>query len=97
VLTTELTRVIDTVEGGAAGRADAAGRPSRAATTPSCSARFVSAADRYLGDHHAELRQLFEGRGPPAGVPDAVYRRVFDRLYNPVGAERLVAMAADPR
>jgi uncharacterized membrane-anchored protein YjiN (DUF445 family) len=54
----------------------------------------VSAADRYLGDHQGELRQLFEGEAP-RWVPDAVYRRVFDRLYSRL-RERLVTMAADP-
>src|SRR6476660_6198959 len=46
------------------------------------------------GGHHAELRQLFEGEAP-RWVPDAVYRRVFDRLYSRL-RERLVTMAADP-
>src|SRR5208282_6352031 len=55
---------------------------------------IVSAADRYLGDHHAELRELFEAESP-RWVPDAVYRRVFDRLYSRL-RQRLVAMAADP-
>jgi uncharacterized membrane-anchored protein YjiN (DUF445 family) len=54
----------------------------------------VSAADRYLGDQQGELRQLFEGEAP-RWVPDAVYRRVFDRLYSRL-RERLVTMAADP-
>jgi uncharacterized membrane-anchored protein YjiN (DUF445 family) len=55
---------------------------------------MVSAAERYLGDHQVELRQLFEGEAP-RWVPDAVYRRVFDRLYTRL-RQRLVAMAADP-
>ena len=54
----------------------------------------MSAADRYLGDQQGELRQLFEGEAP-RWVPDAVYRRVFDRLYSRL-RERLVTMAADP-
>jgi uncharacterized membrane-anchored protein YjiN (DUF445 family) len=93
VLTAELTRVIDTVE-----VAPLAGRALRAVIAGEHHAELfgtiVSAADRYLGDHHAELRELFEGEAP-RWVPDAVYRRVFDRLYSRL-RERLVAMAADP-
>ena len=93
VLTTELTRVIDTVE-----VAPLAGRTLRVVIAGGHHAELfgtiVSVADRYLGDHHAELRQLFEGE-TPRWVPDAVYRRVFDRLYTRL-RERLVAMAADP-
>jgi uncharacterized membrane-anchored protein YjiN (DUF445 family) len=55
---------------------------------------IMFAADRYLDDHHAELRELFEGE-TPRWVPDAVYRRVFDRLYLRL-RQRLVAMAGDP-
>ena len=55
---------------------------------------IVSAADRYLADHYAELRDLFEADSP-RWVPDAVYRRVFDRLYDRL-RHRLAAMAADP-
>ena len=55
---------------------------------------ILAAADRYLADHSAELREVFEGEAP-RWVPDAVYRRVFDRLYSRL-RERLVAMAADP-
>ena len=55
---------------------------------------IVSAADRYLADHYAELRDLFEADSP-RWVPDAVYRRVFDRLYERL-RHRLAAMAADP-
>jgi uncharacterized membrane-anchored protein YjiN (DUF445 family) len=54
----------------------------------------VAAADRYLAEHHAELRDRFEVEAP-RWVPDAVYRRVFDRLYHRL-RERLVAIAADP-
>ncbi len=90
VLTAELTRVIDTVE-----VAPLAGRALRAVIAGGHHAELfgtiVSAADRYLGDHHAELRELFEGEAP-RWVPDAVYRRVFDRLYSRL-RERLVAMA----
>jgi uncharacterized membrane-anchored protein YjiN (DUF445 family) len=54
----------------------------------------VSGADRYLADHYAEVRGLFEA-GSPRWVPDAVYRRVFDRMYTRL-RQRLAAMAADP-
>jgi uncharacterized membrane-anchored protein YjiN (DUF445 family) len=93
VLTAELTRLIDTVE-----VAPLAGRTLRVVIAgghhTELFGTIVSAADRYLGDHHAELRQLFEGEAP-RWVPDAVYRRVFDRLYTRL-RQRLVAMAADP-
>src|SRR6266581_1582405 len=79
LLTAELTRVIDTVE-----VAPLAGRALRVVIAGGHHAELfgtiVSAADRYLGAHHVELRQLFEGEAP-RWVPDAVYRRVFDRLY----------------
>ena len=93
VVTAELTRVIDTVE-----VAPLAGRALRVVIAGDHHAELfgtiVSAADRYLGDHQGELRQLFEGEAP-RWVPDAVYRRVFDRLYSRL-RERLVTMAADP-
>ena len=93
VVTAELTRVIDTVE-----VAPLAGRALRAVIAGGHHAKLfgaiVSAAERYLGDHQGELRQLFEGEAP-RWVPDAVYRRVFDRLYSRL-RERLVTMAADP-
>jgi uncharacterized membrane-anchored protein YjiN (DUF445 family) len=54
----------------------------------------VFAADRYLDSHREELRELFEGEAP-RWIPDAVYRRVFERLYSRL-RQRLVAMAADP-
>ena len=56
---------------------------------------IASAADHYLADHYAELRDLFEADSP-RWVPDTVYRRVFDRLYDRL-RHRLAAMAADPR
>jgi uncharacterized membrane-anchored protein YjiN (DUF445 family) len=55
---------------------------------------IMRAADRYLADHYAELRELFEGEAP-RWVPAGVYRRVFDRLHGRL-RERLAAMAADP-
>ena len=93
VLTAELTRAIDSVE-----VAPLAGRALRLVIAGGHHAELFNtimfAADRYLGDHHAELQQLFEGE-TPRWVPDAVYRRVFDRLYLRL-RQRLVAMAGDP-
>ncbi len=93
VLTAELTRVIDAVE-----VAPLAGRALRVVIAGGHHAELFNAiltgADRYLGDHYAELRELFEGEAP-RWVPDAIYRRVFDRLYDRL-RQRLVAMAADP-
>ena len=54
----------------------------------------LSAADRYLASHYAELRDRFEGE-TPRWVPDAVYRRLFDRLYSRL-RHKLAAIAADP-
>jgi uncharacterized membrane-anchored protein YjiN (DUF445 family) len=93
VLTAELTRAIDTVE-----LAPLAGRALRVVIAGGHHAEVFNtimfAADRYLDDHHAELRELFEGE-TPRWVPDAVYRRAFDRLYLRL-RQRLVAMAGDP-
>jgi uncharacterized membrane-anchored protein YjiN (DUF445 family) len=54
----------------------------------------LAGADHYLADHYDELQVLFEEERP-RWVPDAVYRRVFDRLYTRL-RQRLAAMAADP-
>ena len=93
VLTAELTRAIDTVE-----VAPLAGRALRVVIAGGHHAEVFNtimfAAERYLGDHHDELRELFQGE-TPRWVPDAVYRRVFDRLYLRL-RQRLVAMAGDP-
>jgi uncharacterized membrane-anchored protein YjiN (DUF445 family) len=93
VLTTELTRAVDSVE-----VAPLAGRALRVLIAGGHHAdlfnTIVSGADGYLGDHYDELRQLFAGEAP-RWVPDALYRRVFDRMYNRL-RQRLVAMAADP-
>jgi uncharacterized membrane-anchored protein YjiN (DUF445 family) len=93
VLTAELTRAVDSVE-----VAPLAGRALRVVIAGGHHAELFNtimfAADRYLGDHHAELQQLFEGESP-RWVPDAVYRRVFDRLYLRL-RQRLVGMAGDP-
>ena len=93
VLTAELTRAVDAVE-----VAPLAGRALRVIIAGGHHAELfnaiVSGADRYLVGHYAELRELFEGEAP-RWVPDAVYRRVFDRLYTHL-RQRLAAMAADP-
>jgi uncharacterized membrane-anchored protein YjiN (DUF445 family) len=93
VLTAELTRAIDAVE-----VAPLAGRLLRVIIAGGHHAELVnsilSGADRYLADHHAELRDRFEGE-TPRWVPDAVYRLVFDRLHARL-RQRLAAMAADP-
>ena len=93
VLTAELTRVMDTVE-----VAPLAGRALRVIIAGGHHAELfntiLSGVDHYLADHYVELRDLFEAESP-RWVPDAAYRRVFDRLYNRM-RQRLVAMAADP-
>ncbi len=93
VLTAELTRAVDAVE-----LAPLAGRALRVIIAGGHHAELfnaiVSGADRYLAGHYEELRELFEAESP-RWVPDAVYRRVFDRLYTRL-RQRLVAMAADP-
>jgi uncharacterized membrane-anchored protein YjiN (DUF445 family) len=93
VITAELTRAVDAVE-----VAPLAGRALRVVIAGGHHAELfntiLSGADRYLAGHYAELRDLFEAESP-RWVPDAVYRRVFDRLYHRL-RERLAAMAADP-
>jgi uncharacterized membrane-anchored protein YjiN (DUF445 family) len=93
VLTAELTRVVDAVE-----VAPLAGKALRVVIAGGHHTglfnAIVSGADRYLAEHYAEVRELFEGEAP-RWVPDAVYRRVFDRLYTRL-RQRLAAMAADP-
>jgi uncharacterized membrane-anchored protein YjiN (DUF445 family) len=93
MLTAELTRVVDSVE-----LAPLAGRVLRVVIAEGQHAELfnviLAAADRYLGDHSAELREVFEGEAP-RWIPDALYRRVFDRLYSRL-RQRLTAMAADP-
>jgi uncharacterized membrane-anchored protein YjiN (DUF445 family) len=93
VLTAELTRAAEAVE-----VAPLAGRALRVIIAGGHHAELfnaiVSGADRYLAGHYEELRELFEAESP-RWVPDAVYRRVFDRLYTRL-RQRLVAMAADP-
>ena len=92
-LTAELTRAIDAIE-----VAPLAGRALRLVIAEGQHTELfdtiLSAADRYLEGHREELRQLFETEAP-RWIPDAVYRRVFDRLYARL-RQRLVDMAADP-
>ena len=93
MLTAELTRAIDAVE-----VAPLAGKALRVVIAGGHHAELfnviVSAADRYLDEHSVELRDLFEAEAP-RWVPDAIYRRVFDRMYTRL-RQRLAAMAADP-
>ena len=93
VLTAELTRAIDAVE-----VAPLAGRALRVIIAEGQHTELldsaVSTADRYLAEHHAELRERFEVEAP-GWVPDAVDRRIFDRLYTRL-RQRLQAIAADP-
>jgi uncharacterized membrane-anchored protein YjiN (DUF445 family) len=93
VLTAELTRAIESVQ-----VAPLAGRALRLIIAGGHHAglftAIVSGADRYLADHYAEFRDLFEAEAP-RWVPDTVYRRVYDRLYTRL-RQRLAAMAVDP-
>ena len=93
VLTAELTRALDAVE-----VAPLAGRILRVIIAGGHHAELfntiLSGADRYLADHYAELRDLFEDESP-RWVPDSVYRLIFDRLHARL-RQRLAAMAADP-
>ena len=93
VLNAEVTRAVHAVE-----VAPLAGRAVRVIIAGGHHAELfnaiVSAADRYLADHYEELRERFEAESP-RWLPDAVYRRVFDRLHARL-RQRLVAMAADP-
>ncbi|HEY5358209.1 MAG TPA: DUF445 domain-containing protein [Streptosporangiaceae bacterium] len=93
VLTAELARAVDAVE-----VAPLAGRALRALIAGGHHAEvfnaIVSGADGYLAGHYAELLELFEAESP-RWVPDAVYRRVFDRMYARL-RQRLAAMADDP-
>ena len=93
MLSGELARVLATVD-----VAPLAGRVLRVLLASDnkdeAVATIVSAADRYLAGHHAELRALFESSAP-RWVPDAMYRSVFDRLLGRL-RQRLASMAADP-
>jgi uncharacterized membrane-anchored protein YjiN (DUF445 family) len=92
-LTAELTRAADSIEvaplaGRIVGIIIAEGHHTEMFNT------IVSGADRYLADHHEELRERFESEAP-RWVPDMVYGRAFDRLYARL-RERLPEMAANP-
>ena len=93
VFTAELTRALDAVE-----VAPLAARAMRVILAgghkDELISATVSAADRYLGDHHDELRELFDTVAP-RWVPDRVDRAVFDRLHTRL-RHRLAAMAANP-
>jgi uncharacterized membrane-anchored protein YjiN (DUF445 family) len=94
MLVAELARSLEAVEAAPlAGRALrvilAGGRHAELLSTA------VSAADRYLADHHAELRMRFESEAASNWMPGPVYRLVFDRLYARL-RQRLAAVAADP-
>jgi uncharacterized membrane-anchored protein YjiN (DUF445 family) len=93
MLGAELSRALDAVE-----LAPLAGRALRVFLAGDHKDELInaiaSAGDRYLADHHAELRDRFAGESP-RWVPDAAYRLVFDRLHARL-RERLRAMAADP-
>jgi uncharacterized membrane-anchored protein YjiN (DUF445 family) len=92
-LTAELTRAADSIEvaplaGRIVGIIIAEGHHTEVFNA------IVSGADRYLADHHEELRERFESEAP-RWVPDMVYGRAFDRLYARL-RERLPEMAANP-
>ena len=93
VLTAELNRAINTVQ-----VAPLAGRVLRVIIAEGQHTELlnsaVSTADRYLAEHHEELCERFEVEAP-RWVPNAVYRRIFDRLYTRL-RQRLQAVAADP-
>jgi uncharacterized membrane-anchored protein YjiN (DUF445 family) len=93
VLTAELTRAVEAVE-----LAPLAGRALRVIIAGGHHAELfnvmVSAADRYLADHRAELRERFKTESP-RWLPEAAYRLLFDRLYNRL-RQRLATMAANP-
>jgi uncharacterized membrane-anchored protein YjiN (DUF445 family) len=93
VITAELTRAAGAVE-----VAPLAGRALRVIIAGGHHAELISAivsgADRYLSEHHEELRDQFETEAP-RWVPDLVYGRVFDSMYARL-RHRLAAMAADP-
>jgi uncharacterized membrane-anchored protein YjiN (DUF445 family) len=93
ILSAELTRAVAAVD-----VAPLAGRVLRVIIAEGHHAELfdtiLSGADSYIGSHYQELRELFEAERP-RWVPDAVYRRAFDRLYLRL-RQRLVAMAADP-
>jgi uncharacterized membrane-anchored protein YjiN (DUF445 family) len=94
VLAAELARYVDSIE-----VAPLAGRGLRWVIEGGHHEELLNAAlagaDNYLAGHREELRVLFEVEAP-RWVPDAVYRRVFDRAYERL-RERLATVAADPQ
>ena len=93
VLAAGLTRAIESIE-----VAPLAGRVVRVIIADGQYAgpltELIGAVDRYLGSHQAELRGRFEAEAP-RWVPDAVFRRLFDRMYTRL-RYKLAAIAADP-
>jgi uncharacterized membrane-anchored protein YjiN (DUF445 family) len=93
VLAAGLTRAAQTVE-----VAPVAGRVLRVIIEEGHHSGLLSeilaAADPYLVSHQDELRERFEAEAP-RWVPDAVYRRLFDRLYIRL-RQKLAAMVNDP-
>jgi uncharacterized membrane-anchored protein YjiN (DUF445 family) len=93
VLAAELTRVVDSVD-----VAPLAGRGLRfvieGGHLEGLFNGVLTVTDRYLASHREELRVLFEDEAP-RWVPDAVYRRLFDRFYERL-RQRLGEVAADP-
>jgi uncharacterized membrane-anchored protein YjiN (DUF445 family) len=90
-LRAELTRALEAVE-----VAPLAGRTLRAVIAGGRHTELfdavVSAIDRYLANHHADLRKRFE-RESSGWMPGPVYRLVFDRLYARL-RQRLAAVTA---
>jgi uncharacterized membrane-anchored protein YjiN (DUF445 family) len=93
VLAAGLTRAAQTVE-----VAPVAGRVLRVIIEEGHHSGLLSeilaTADPYLVNHQDELRERFEAEAP-RWVPDAVYRRLFDRLYIRL-RQKLAAMVNDP-
>jgi uncharacterized membrane-anchored protein YjiN (DUF445 family) len=79
LLTAELSRAVEAVD-----IAPLAGRGLRAITAGGRHAELfdaiVAGVDRYLVDHHAELRERFTAESS-RWIPDALDRVVFDRLH----------------
>jgi uncharacterized membrane-anchored protein YjiN (DUF445 family) len=93
VLAAGLTRAVETIE-----VAPVAGRVLRVIIEEGHHSglltEILSAADPYLVNHQAELRERFEIEAP-RWVPDAVYARLFDRLFIRL-RQKLAAMVSDP-
>jgi uncharacterized membrane-anchored protein YjiN (DUF445 family) len=92
-LAAQLARAVDSVD-----VAPLAGRALRVIIAEGHHAELfntlMASTDRYLADHHDELMDRFEAEAP-RWVPEAINRRVFERLYNRI-RHRLAEMAADP-